>query len=234
MLLRCFFAGYILKKMKIDLHVHTQEISPCGKMPLTEVIDRYRSAGYDLIVITNHFSRKAAEAKGLSPAEFHRAFYETVTAAQEYGKKSGLRILGAHELRFDSAANDYLVFGMTETQCRDAEKTFAMTPAEFSSFARKNDILFYQAHPFRDGMTVIEPSLLSGIEVLNTHPRHDSRNDIALAWAEKYGLKKIAGSDCHRPEDVAGCAILTDFDVKNMDDLVHVLKNNLFTIWEKK
>ena len=230
MLLRCFFAGYILKKMKIDLHVHTQEISPCGKMPFNEVIDRYRSAGYDLIVITNHFSRKAAEAKGLSPAEFHRAFYETVTAAQEYGKKSGLRILGAHELRFDSAANDYLVFGMTEEHYRNYREICAMSPKQFSAFAAEEGLLFYQAHPFRNDIKITDPNLLFGIEVQNTHPRHDSRNDIAMAWAEKFNLHKIAGSDCHQLEDVGTSAIITDYKVETPADLMHILKNDLYEI----
>jgi predicted metal-dependent phosphoesterase TrpH len=76
---------------------------------------------------------------------------------------------------------------------------------------------------------VTSPEYLFGIEVLNTHPRHDSRNDIALAWAEKYDLHKIAGSDCHQTEDVGSSAILTDYPVKNMNDLVYVLKNDLYT-----
>jgi predicted metal-dependent phosphoesterase TrpH len=104
-----------------------------------------------------------------------------------------------------------------------------MGPREFGAFARENGILFYQAHPFRNGITVVPPEALFGIEVLNTHPRHDSRNDIALAWAEKYGLHKIAGSDCHQTCDVGTSAIVTDETVRSVEDLVYVLKNDLFS-----
>jgi predicted metal-dependent phosphoesterase TrpH len=93
-----------------------------------------------------------------------------------------------------------------------------------------SDILLYQAHPFRKDMTIIKPELLFGIEVQNTHPRHDSRNDIAMAWAEKYGLHKIAGSDCHQVVDVGTSAIVTDENVQTMDDLVRVLRNDQFTM----
>jgi hypothetical protein len=202
-------------------------------MPVREVIDLYVAAGYDAIVLTNHFSPPAREsliAKGMASRDFHRLYHETVEKAQAIGKERGLLVLGAYEVRFSCNANDYLVYGMTEEQCRDVDAVFAMTPEEFSEKARREDFLFYQAHPFRNGMTVVDPKLLFGIEVQNTHPRHDSRNDIARAWAEKYHLHAIAGSDCHRVEDVGTSAILTDFPVKDISGLVHVLRSGLYTI----
>jgi len=219
--------------MKIELHVHSAEISPCGWMPVREVIDLYIAAGYDAIVLTNHFSppaRASLIAKGMAPGDFHGLYHETVEKAQSIGKERGLLVLGAYEVRFACNANDYLVYGMTGEQCRDVDGIFAMTPAEFGEKAEKEGFLFYQAHPFRNGMTVVDPQVLFGIEVQNTHPRHDSRNDIARAWAEKYHLHAIAGSDCHRVEDVGTSAILTDFPVKDISDLVHVLRGGLYTI----
>jgi len=133
-------------------------------------------------------------------------------------------------LRFDCNANDYLVYGMSKEQCRDFENIFAMTPAEFGEFALTNVILFYQAHPFRNGRTVTPPEHLFGIEVMNTHPRHDSRNDIAEMWADKFKLHKIAGSDCHQKQDAATSAIYTDYQVKSVPDLIHILKNDLYQI----
>lgn len=46
--------------MKIELHAHTDESSGCGKMPAEELIGRFKGAGYDTIVITDHFIGKAA------------------------------------------------------------------------------------------------------------------------------------------------------------------------------
>ena len=219
--------------MKIELHLHTSEISLfCGKLTKEEVIDLYVKAGYDAIVITNHFSRGVADemAARHGITDFTGIYFDTLRQAAEIGRKKGILVLAGCELRFDCNANDYLVYGMDEELFRDREKLFRMTPAEFSTFAKDNGILFYQAHPFRNGMTVIQPEYLFGIEVQNTHPRHDSRNDIALAWAEKYGLHKICGSDCHRVVDVGSSAIVTDHPVKDEKDLVHVLKNDLYTM----
>jgi sugar phosphate isomerase/epimerase len=33
--------------MKIDLHVHSSDLSLCGHIPSDELIDRYIEAGYD-------------------------------------------------------------------------------------------------------------------------------------------------------------------------------------------
>ena len=221
--------------MKIDLHVHTSEISMCGKLSVKEVVEQYAAQKYDAIVIANHFNTATEQGYiNRGGSDFYKAYHDTVRLGVELGRQSGLLVLGAYELRFDNDPNDFLVFGMSEELCRDHKKIFAMTPAEFSTFARENDILFYQAHPFRNTMQIVRPELLFGIEVLNTHPRHDSRNDIALAWAEKYGLHKIAGSDCHQLPDVGTSAIFTDHPVRNNADLVHVLKNNLYTYGENK
>lgn len=216
--------------MKIELHAHSREVSPCGYLSVEELIRLYKEAGYDALVIANHFSRKAMAEKSETPEAFHALFHQTLRRAERLGREAGLLILGAYELRFDLNDNDYLVYGMTEEQCRDCEALFSSTPEKFGRFARENGILFYQAHPFRNHMTVTAPEHLFGIEVRNTHPRHDSRNDIALAWAEKFGLHQIGGSDCHRVQDVGTTAAETEYEVKNSADLLHVLKNDLYKI----
>ena len=216
--------------MKIELHIHTSGFSYCGKLSVEEIVELYSKAGYDAIVITNHFnsiSRQWFENNG--GVDYLKSYFDTIRQGAELGRKHNLLVLGGFELRFNENSNDYLVYGMTEEMCQDHEKIFAMTPREFKAFADEKGILFYQAHPFRNGITVVAPESLFGIEVLNTHPRHDSRNDIALAWAEKYGLHKIAGSDCHQKVDVGSSAVFTDYPVKNINDLVYVLKNDLYT-----
>ena len=217
--------------MKIDLHVHTSEVSPCGELTCEEVVKLYSAAKYDAIVITNHFS--SANKKHLatiSDADFFTLYHDTLRHAIELGKENGLLVLGGYELRFDENYNDYLVFGMNEEHCRNCDKLFAMNPESFSTFARENNLLFYQAHPFRNRMTVVKPEYLFGIEVQNSHPLHDSRNDIAILWAQKYDLHQIAGSDCHQIQDVGTSAIITDYEVKDMADLVYVLANDLYRI----
>ena len=41
----------------------------------------------------------------------------------------------------------------------------------------------------------------------------------------------IGGSDCHQIEDAGRAGILTEETVRNVDDLVRVLRNDLYTIF---
>ena len=36
---------------KVDLHVHTKDVSPCGRVFAEKLVLEYKKAGYDAIVI---------------------------------------------------------------------------------------------------------------------------------------------------------------------------------------
>ena len=40
---------------KYDIHTHTSEVSPCGKVEAEKVVELYKEAGYTGIVITDHY-----------------------------------------------------------------------------------------------------------------------------------------------------------------------------------
>lgn len=217
--------------MKIDLHVHTSEISGCALLSGEETVRLYAEAGYDAIVVTNHFAsynKRRFEAAGF---DFFAKYREGFALAEEAGKRYGLKVFCGYELRFNENENDYLVYGMDEATASDCDTIFAMDPRSFSAFAKERGILFYQAHPFRNRMTVVRPDYLFGIEVKNGNPRHDSRNDIAAAWADRHShLHRIGGSDCHEREDVGIAGILTEKEVNDMAELVEILKKDEYRL----
>ena len=219
--------------MKIELHAHTSEVSFCGKVPAEELIRLYREAGYDCLVITNHFNDYTAKlhAEAGRP-DFPKYYHEEYEKAARLGQEAGLLVLCGYEIRFrDNGVNDYLVYGMPRDIEEDADRIFSMDPHAFGELARKRNFLFYQAHPFRNEMRITNPADLFGIEINNVHPRHDSRNDVAKCWAEKFHLHGIGGSDCHQVQDAGRAGILTEETVRNMDDLVRVLRSDLYTLF---
>lgn len=210
--------------MKIDLHVHTKEISICGHMPAAEVVQRYKAAGYDCIVITNHFNTYTEthfKEQGIN--DFFKIYHESYLLAKEEGEKAGLLVLNGYEIRFDEADSDFLVYGMSDATAADYKKLFSMRPRDFSEIAKEQGFLFYQAHPFRNNMKITNPELLTGIEIKNGNPRHDSRNDIAQIWAQKFNMHMIAGSDAHRPEDVGVTGITANRELRDINDLISLL-----------
>ena len=43
--------------MRLEMHAHDCEVSPCAVIKAKELVDGYKEAGYDGIVITNHFDK---------------------------------------------------------------------------------------------------------------------------------------------------------------------------------
>ena len=218
--------------MKIDLHVHTSEMSACGVLSAREVIEGYVAAGYDGIVITNHYNSWTQwwVKDKYGESDYFAAYKRHLLDAQKLGEKLGLRVFFGCELRTDTSNNDYLVYGAPDEVLRRTEELWKMQAWDVKKLADEYGFLFYQAHPFRDHMQITPPRDLFGIEVKNANPRHDSRNDVAEAWAKKYGLHGIAGSDCHQSPDIGCSGIITDVDVKDTADLVEVLRTDNYTI----
>ena len=106
-----------------------------------------------------------------------------------------------------------------------------MQLGNFEELLHKNNMLIYQAHPFRNSMLIADQKKLDGIEIANCHRRHDSRNDIAKIWAQKINLMVCGGSDCHQKGDEGRGGMITDFEIKNNDDLLKALKGNVHILY---
>ena len=222
---------------KIELHLHTALVSPCGKLSASEIADGYAAAGYDGVVVTDHYKRKTFEYIGIDPSDStvdrlgaFLAGYEAVCAECE---KRGIRVYRGAEITFDGSPNDYLVFGWPDSLLADPEKVISMGLADFSAESRKAGALLVQAHPYRGRCTPADPEYLDGAEVLNAHPRHDDKNSDALAFAEKNCLIKTAGSDCHRTEDIGRAGILCETLPTDEEELVRIIRSGDYTIFGK-
>ncbi len=211
-----------LYKYKTELHCHTAESSlKCGKVAAEDIVDTYINAGYNTLLITDHFGGVHISEKGM---EYDICtFLEGYNSAKNTSNKINI-ILGM-EINLCANKNDYLVYGITEDIIRKNPEMYKLDIEEFCNFAHENELLVYQAHPFRNNMTIIKPDICDGIEVFNAHPKHDSRNDIALAWAKMFNKNMISGSDAHRPAGMALSGIKTKTEIKNSYDLLEVLKS---------
>lgn len=218
------------------MHVHTAESSNCGHVPAVEVARAYAGAGYDAVVVTDHYNTpnfSALEKRDGNSLTKTDRFLAGYRAVKEEGEKLGLKVFLGAELRFvASNDNDYLVYGLDEKFFYDHPDLDGLRFSEFLNI-KPDGALVYQAHPFRNGMTVTDPKRLFGIEVFNGHEGHDSRNSIALQWAKHFGLHPLAGSDAHRTSALCRGGILTDRDVNSMEDLVLILEAEEYALFTK-
>ncbi len=117
---------------------------------------------------------------------------------------------------------------------RDNKDLLNMNISSFSALAQKNGLMIYQAHPFRFGMKITNVKYLDGIEVCNRNIEHDSHNDIAALWAEKFGLKETAGSDHHQKGNEGLAGIISRHEITSNKILLDTLANQDYTLYEKK
>jgi hypothetical protein len=223
--------------MKFEMHAHTKENDICVNMTADKIVEAYKGAGYDGIVITNHFFGLSLEwykdelagsgQRGI--IDYYLKGYKVAKAA---GDAIGMIVLMGLELRFDGTINDYLVYGLDEDFLYDAPLLNTLTLDSFLEILPVGAVV-YQAHPFRNNMSITDPKKLYGIEVFNGGTSGD-RNDFAMAWADKYNLKKISGSDFHAIEHLARGGVIFENAIANTDDLVKELKAGSYTLIQTK
>lgn len=221
--------------MKFDMHVHTKESSLCGQIEGAKLAEYYKKSGYDGVVITDHFTRSSWDIYKGSYEEYCAIHQKGYLEAKNRGDEIGLTVLYGCELRFDENINDYLCYGMSNDFLINNPDIFSWNVEMFKKKADENGFVFYQAHPFRNGMCIVSPDTLFGIEVFNGKPYEDDhqRNSISYLWAERFGIKKITGSDCHCVEQIGTAGI--DFYDKICDNelLLNALKNEEYMLVER-
>ena len=236
-------------KYKTELHCHSRTVSICANISPAEIVEMYLACGYHTVMLTEHLSEANFHAEGkyktgLSasgyPGERYMGsedwqekvgFYMSgIEALRKAAAGSGLNVLFGCEIRVTAGPSDYLLYGATEEFFRSYPDLLHTDIKTLSARVHEAGCLFYQAHPFRNNMTITPPKYLDGIEVYNSHPRHDSRNDIAEMWAKRHDLRALSGSDTHNPGVLPGGGIYTDAPIATVDDLMAVLRANDYTL----
>lgn len=181
---------------RIELHAHTSPASPCGDAAPEELVQLYINAGFDGVVITNHFSHAAFG--DISREAFVEAQIADYERACKAAQGTRLKIYLGVEVRFDENGNDYLLYGVDREILGKIYDYLDKGLAAFRTEVKLPESVFIQAHPFRDGCVPADAKLLDGLEVFNMHPNHNSRCVVAGLYARENGLSLItAGSDFH-------------------------------------
>lgn len=213
---------------KYELHCHTKEVSRCGTVPAAQIVKMYKEAGYNGIVITDHYSPMTFNLSNVwrpqTAVDFYISGYrEALKAADE-----NFTVLLGMELRYYATANDFLVYGVTEDFLRNSGNLMAMYPRKFYKKAKQNGMVVVQAHPFRDFMIRINTKYLDGTEAFNGKSTKE-QNQQSVEWATKHEKSVFtSGSDFHRPKNFAKGGIITETPIKTNDDLIKILLSGNF------
>ena len=219
---------------KTETHLHTAEVSPCGKLTAEEMIKLYHEKGYSTVCITDHVKQEYFDKMENTPWKKKvDAVLYGYYKAKKVSKKYGVKVIMSAELLLEkNKPNHYLVYGITKKFLYKHPNFCKIGIEEFYKIAKENGILVIQAHPFRDDKNYPTSNFVHGFEIFNSNPRHEDYNEKAKNTAIDNGLYMVAGSDAHRLEDVAKSGIITEKRIRNSKDLIKVIKSGKFEIIE--
>lgn len=184
----------IKAEYRIELHCHTEEPNPCSRVSAKTLAELYAEEGYDGITFTDHFFVGQEAPDSTDWQERIDRFLIGYWLTKEAGEPLGLTVFLGMEIRFPGSANDYLVIGLNEELLRAHPEIEQMDFPAFYQFAKEQELLVIQAHPFREICTPADPQYLHGVEVYNGQKGHNSsRNHLAEEMAEKHHLIQTAG-----------------------------------------
>ncbi len=209
----------------LDTHVHTAEISPCGKLNAGELTELYRRAGYHGIIVTDHFSPYCnIFSRPDSWADKVAAFMGGFHKVRACGKSSGIKVFFGIELTVEGPKRaDYLLLGADKEFLLDNPDILTISLEDLKERTKDRNILIIQAHPFRSEEDPSQPHLLDGIEIFNGNPRQESRNHRAAAFARKHGLLQTSGSDAHQQEDVGIGGIVLPYTPVDINEITAMI-----------
>ncbi len=219
------------KKFKTETHLHTSDVSSCGKLRAKEMIKLYYEAGYKTVFISDHFEQSYFDSLGDIPWEdkitiFMSGYYRAKEAAKQYG----INVLFSAEVMFEGVGNHYLMYGLTKEFLCAHPNLCKMNPLEFYEIAKANGVFIVQAHPLRDRICTPTPEWVDGFEIYNSNPRHKDFSEEVKACALENNLFATAGSDAHRVDDVAGSGIITDNEITTVEEFINTVKKGDFQI----
>lgn len=210
--------------MKFETHLHTLESSPCGKVDAKTAVREYHRAGYDGLVVTDHFGTYPLDWFSGSLKDRLNQSLKGYRIAKETGDKLGMTVLFGSELRLEEGPEDLLIYGITPEFLLNNPDIYKVSLPELSKEVHRIGGIIVQAHPFRDGCQPREPEFLDGAEVYNGNPRHNNRNHLALAFAEvNHLIVRTSGSDYHQLEDLAKGGVIFSHPIDTEQDFVRAL-----------
>ena len=210
---------------KIETHIHTLPVSSCARKQPEEMVRLYKEAGYDTIFISDHLSASHFKKLGdaLTFEEKADMLYDSYVRARRAGEELGINVLFSVELSL--CHNHWLLYGVDREFIGLRSDIFDMTLEEFYAHAKAHGVTIIQAHPMRDGHNTPHPEIADGFEVINSNPRHENYDDEITELAKKHGMLMSAGSDAHRDEDIGGAAVLSETEIKTVEDYLALLRS---------
>jgi len=209
---------------KYETHLHTSEASKCARISGSEQAIQYKKAGYDGIIITDHFfGGNTCIDTSLSWEDRINLFCKGYEEAKKTGDKIGLQVFFGLEQTFEYT--DFLIYGLDKEWLLMHPEIEKCTIAQQYKLVKEFGGMVIHAHPFRDRPYIdqirLYPNLVDGVEVIN-YGNYEDENMNAYKYAKEYNLPMTCGSDGHGHQ-VLGGGIRTNIKLNSIEDYIDLI-----------
>lgn len=217
---------------KIDTHSHSSGASPCSTVNPKGYALAYKNANISTVMLTNHYSHHAMWRYGDTfDSRMQNYLDEYYMVKNECDKLDVTLLLGA-EVAIESKTspyNEYILYGVTEDFLLENPNLYDMNQAKLYKLCNKNNILMYQAHPYRkeQGHLLQDTEYMDGVEI-NCHSAFTKDIDKVINTAHKYNLNLSCGSDFHYASQAGNGGVLGDVNIDTSKKLADYLRKNKY------
>ena len=190
-----------------QIHLHTAETSRCGVATGAEMARACREAGYDLLVITDHFFNANIGCERDLPWEDKVDYlFRGYRAARAEGERIGLTVLKGWETF--TAGPEYITLGLDEAFLLANPGIDKVSKEEYCARVHAAGGFLIHAHPYREAPYIPkftpDYSLVDATEVYNggNQGRNPQWDVHARSEALRRRIPMTAGSDAHQVAEV--------------------------------
>jgi len=210
--------------MLVDLHAHTSGISKCCRYPSSKILESAYEAGIDGIVLTNHYQKNYITNEKTN--SFVDKYIEEFYSTQTLGEQLGIKVFFGIEVTMELYPNVHmLIYGVDTKFLKSHSLIFDYIHEELYAAVKDYNGVLIQAHPFRNGATVLNTDFLDGIEI-NCHPLYNnSYSQEIFNIANKNGLAVTCGGDFHADTYRPKCGMYLPDNIADSCELGEYIKN---------
>ena len=129
------------------------------------------------------------------------------------GEQIGIKVFCGVELSYKGT--DFLVYGLDKSWYLAHPEIMDMKKSDELKFMMESGALVIQAHPFRNGCTVLDTKFLDGVEI-NCHPMYKcSYREELTAIAFENNLRITSGGDFHADTYRPVCGMYMPDDIRD-------------------
>lgn len=212
----------------IETHLHTSQGSACAHSTGEEMARAHKAAGYDAIILTDHFfGGNTAVPRYLPWDERIDWFCSGYEEAKRVGDEIGLKVFFGLEWAWKGT--EFLTYGLDKAYLKAHPEMEEWDIPTYLTQVRSAGAFVSHAHPFRradylKGEPRLFPAYVDAVEIYNCGNAERLYNEQALAYAKYHGLSMTSGSDGHDAKQMRGGGMRFATPMNSIEDFIRAVR----------